>query len=79
MARSRLMKAATKKRIGLPQWELLKLSGEARLDPPTVTAVLEGGSSPNRRQQVIDAAARLGIVLRGFEAMPPAPTKMRAT
>jgi hypothetical protein len=57
------MKAATKKRIGLPNWDLMKLAGEARLDPRTVTLVLQGGSSPNRRQQVIDAAGRLGMAL----------------
>jgi hypothetical protein len=57
------MKASTKKRVGLPTWEVLKLAGEARLDARTVNAVLEGASTPNRRQQVIDAAARLGMAL----------------
>jgi hypothetical protein len=63
----------------LPTWEVLKLAGEARLDPRTVTEVLLGGSRPNRRQQVLDAASRLGIVLHGFEAMPLTTTKLRAT
>lgn len=62
------MKAATKKRVGIPQWDLLKLAGEARLDPRTVTLVLQGGSTPNRYQQVKDAAARLGMTLALGEA-----------
>jgi hypothetical protein len=57
------MKAATRKRVGLATWEVLKLAGEARLDPRTVTEALQGGSTPNRRQQVSDAAARLGMAL----------------
>ena len=75
------MKASTAKRTGVPTWQLLKLAGEARLDPRTVAAVLAGRSGENRRQQVIDAAARLGLVIaiRGPAFEENDPTRFRAT
>lgn len=61
------MKIATRARVGLAQWQVLAIAGEARLDPRTVFRVLEGTSRSSRadniRQQVVDAAARLGISL----------------
>lgn len=61
------MKAASKQRVGVTPWDLNRIAGEARLDPRTVYRVLDGSSrgsrSDNIRQQIVDAAARLGVCL----------------
>jgi hypothetical protein len=74
------MKVAPASRV-LAQWQIYALAGEAHLDPRTVAAVLQGRAGTNRRQQVIEAAARIGM------ALPPLPggfdetgvTRVRAT
>jgi len=68
------MKAATMKRVGIPTWQLLSLAGNARLDPRTVAAVLAGRGGANSHQQVIDAAARLGLAID----VPPLATDVPA-
>jgi hypothetical protein len=70
------MKIATVTRGGLPTWQVIKLAGEARLDPRTVRRVLEGQAHTNRRQQVLEAALRLGMVLPDLDGQA---TRIRAT
>jgi hypothetical protein len=65
------MNVPTKRFPGLASWHLLSIAGEARLDVRTVVNVLRDGSRENTRQQVIDAAARLGIALPARLGAPP--------